>query len=428
MKFFAGWAVLMCSTLIQFVHAQVENTKLFQVTGPLAPEVSIAINPRNPLSVVVAAAPDHIFYSEDGGISWKKTTIKSTLGFYGSPTVACSGKGTFYFVHSSDASGKGIENESCMESLVCHISSDGGKTWEEGIPFAAEPTKDQANPFATVDGKGNVWVSWTQYDRYASTDSTCHSVVRASTSSNGKKWSTPVVLSQVHGKCANDDNTTAGSTMAVGEEKRVFANWANQQLIFLDRSFDNGGMWLTNDIIVAHQNGGWEQKITGHAQANGMPTLVIDRSKTDQKGMLYLTWSDSRSGETDPDIWFIRSNNYGDIWTPPLKVNGGTDKRAQYLPAMYVDNITNTIYIVYYDRRNHDDDQTDVYLAYSRDAGTTFKNVKVSKDPFTPAGSRFSGRNLSLVAHQGIVIPVWTRVDGDQISVMSARVTSEILP
>lgn len=429
MKIFAGWLLVACAFLSQHAIAQVENTTLYEVpTGSYAPEVSIAVNPRNPLSIVAATGPDRVFYSEDGGKSWKDNIMKSPHGFYGSPAVACDNKGTFYLVHSSDAQGKGPDHETCMESLVCHVSSDGGKTWDAGIPFGTTSGKDQANPFVSVDGKGNLWVTWSQYDQYNSGDSTCHSVILTSTSSNGKKWSTPVVLSQVHGKCANDDNTAAGATMALGDEKRIFAGWANQQLIFLDRSFDNGGMWLTNDIIVAQQNGGWNQRVAGHSQSNGLPTLVIDRSKTEQKGMLYLCWSDHRSGETDSDIWFVRSNNYGDIWTSALRVNGGTDKQAQYGPVMTVDNVTGAIYILYFDRRNYEDDQTDVYLAYSRDAGSSFKNVKISTTPFTPGDTPFTGRNLNLIAHKGIVVAVWSRVEADKVSLMSAVVSPDVLP
>jgi hypothetical protein len=429
MKIYAGWIAIVCLLLINPGFAQIVNRKLYEVTGQSsAPEVSMAVHPRSPLIIVAATGPDNVFHSEDGGKSWKNVKVKSSFGFYGSPVVACDSRGTFYLIHPSDVSGKGIRSETSFSTLVCQMSGDGGKTWDDGLPFGGSPDKDQANPFAQVDSKGNVWVVWTQFDKYSSSDSACHSVIMTSSSSNGKKWSAPRVLSQVHGKCANDLNTVAGGTLALSEEKKMFACWANQELIFVDRSFDSGDLWLTNDIIVTSQKGGWAQPMSGHQLSNGLPMLVIDRSKTEQRGMLYLAWSDQRSGNGDSDIWFSRSNNYGDIWTPAMKVNGGTDKQPQYLPVMTVDNGTGSIYILYYDRRNYEDDQTDVYLAYSHDAGSTFKNIKVSENPFTPAGEAFGGRNLYVSASKGNIVAIWSRVDGKTISLMSAQLQEGILP
>ena len=62
----------------------------------------------------------------------------------------------------------------------------------------------------TVDARGNLYLTWTQFGQEKDTDA-CASNVLFSMSRNGKKWSDPVVLSQVPGNCLNDGGTAAGA-------------------------------------------------------------------------------------------------------------------------------------------------------------------------------------------------------------------------
>jgi hypothetical protein len=86
-----------------------------------------------------------------------------------------------------------------------------------------------------------------------------------------------------------------------------------------------------------------------------------------------------------------------------------------------VDQATGYIYILFYDRRNAMlQNETDVYMAVSRDGGLTFRNEKVSQTPFRPIASRFFGDYTSIAATNGIVRPVWARMDGGQTSIWTA--------
>ena len=93
-----------------------------------------------------------------------------------------------------------------------------------------------------------------------------------------------------------------------------------------------------------------------------------------------------------------------------------------------VDQETGYIYIVYYDRRDYDDNQTDVYLAYSTNGGSSFKNVKISEKPFVPQADRFFGDYNNISAHEGIIAPIWTRMDEGKTSVWTAIIKHEDLP
>ena len=391
-------------------------------------EPTVAINPRHPGNIVVGSVLDNVYYTKDGGSTWKREKLSSEFGVYGDPVVIADPKGVFYYFHLSDPTGgKGGYDSEKLDRIVVQRSDDGGATWLSAGSIGLNHPKDQDKEWAAVDGKGNLYVTWTQFDKYGDPDPGCASNILFSMSKNGKKWTDPVVLSQVPGNCLDDGNTAEGAVPAVTFDGRVIVAWSNQGKIFLDRSFNGGGLWLTNDIVVGEQVGGWDLKIPGHDRCNGMPVLVTDKSKSHYRGSLYLVWADQRNGEDDTDIWFTRSHNYGDNWSAPARVNDDGAGKHQYLPWLTVDQETGYLYMVYYDRRNYDDLQTDVYLAYSTDGGSSFKNVMISERSFTPQDDRFFGDYNNISAHKGVIVPVWTRMDEGRTSVWTSIIRHEDL-
>lgn len=195
----------------------------------------------------------------------------------------------------------------------------------------------------------------------------------------------------------------------------------------MDRSYDGGETWLSTDIIVANQPGGWDIKVPGHDRANGMPVLLSNPSKTNVRNHLYLVWADGTNGPDDTDVWFSRSVDNGDHWSIKQRINDDPTRSHQYLPWTAVDPVTGYIYIVYYDRRNYPDQQTDVYLAYSTNGGTTFTNVKISEQPFTPSEDSFFGDYTNIAAYNGIITPIWTRMDNGRTSVVTCVIRFEEL-
>lgn len=408
-------------------HAQFKNINLDeQADSDCIGEPGIAINPRNPLNIVAASAPDNLYFTKDGGATWQKREARSSFGVNGDPAVIAGAKGDFYFFHLSEPTGgKGGYETKKSDRVVVQHSGDGGETWSDGETIGFNPPKDQDKAWPAIDTKNNLYVTWTQFNKYGDADPNCHSNIMLSASRNGRKWGDPIQISQTPGNCVDDDNTAIGAVPATFENK-IFVAWANQGKIFMDRSFD-GNMWLSNDMAIAEQPGGWNLKIPGHGRCNGMPILMTDKSKGPTRGSLYLAWADQRNGENDTDIWFIRSNNFGDNWTSPLRVNNDSPGKHQYLPWMAVDQLTGAIYIIYYDRRNYTNLQTDVYLAYSFDGGLSFKNTKISDTPFTPSESSFFGDYTNISAHKGIIAPIWTRMDEGKTSIWAAIIKQQEL-
>lgn len=408
--------------------SQVKNILLDkQLQGSAgAYDPTIAINPRYPNNIIAGSHPGNVYVTKDGGKTWTKKEMTSAFGISGDPTVVVDDKGNFFYLHISDPkSGQGGEETGKFDRIQIHKSVDGGDTWAEGESIGLNPPKNQNRQRATIDGRGNLFVAWTQFDKYGDADPDCKSNVLFSMSKNGKKWTDPVTISQNSGNCADDDDTPEGAVPAASFDGKVFVVWANHEKIFLDRSFNGGDWWLSNDIIVGEQKGGWNLKVPGHSRSNGMPVLMSDHSKTQYRGSLYVVWADQRNGEDDTDVWFSRSHNFGDNWSPPTRVNDDSRGKHQYMPSMAVDAATGYVYILYYDRREYDDNRTDVYLAYSNDGGASFKNVKISESPFVPQEEGLFGDCISLSAHKGTIAPIWTRMDSGKTSIWTAVISQK---
>lgn len=390
-------------------------------------EPAIAINSRYPNNIVAGALPDNVYYSKDAGKTWKKGRLALPSGDYGDPVITSDSKGNFYYFHAATRSATGAPDSEKGGGIIFQQSDDGGETWTAGGPMDINQSKDQNTERVTVDTKGNLYLTWAQFDKFGDAGPECHSNIMFTMSKNSKKWSDPVVISQLPGNCIGDDNTTQGAWPAATSDGKVFVAWSNGGKIYLDRSFNGGSLWLTNDIQVAEQKGGWDLKIPGHDKCNGMPVLMADNSKSPYRGSLYLVWADQRNGEEDTDIWFTRSHNFGDNWSSPARINDDGKGKHQYMPSMAIDNETGYVYIVYYDRRNYDDQQTDVYLAYSADGGANFRNVRISEKAFTPQEDVIFGDYNNISAHEGIVAPVWTRMDDGKTSVWTAVIQQEEL-
>ena len=153
-----------------------------------------------------------------------------------------------------------------------------------------------------------------------------------------------------------------------------------------------------------------------------MPVTACDISNGPYNGNIYVNWSDQRNGTNDTDIWICRSTDGGHTWSDPLRVNDDSPGKQQFFTWMAIDQTNGYIYIVFYDRRNYEDNRTDVYLALSSDGGQTFSNHKISETPFTPTAGIFFGDYINIAAHNNVIRPIWTRMDQNNLSLWTAIV------
>lgn len=408
----------------QFVNLLIDSAA--NKRGQFPTEPGIAISFKDPAKLVAGASSGKVYVSEDGGKQWKHVRLTSSFGIGYGARVLSDFSGNFYYIHVSDPTGKGEATEEFLDRIVVQKSRDNGQTWDGGSDAGYNPPNDQFQPNAIADRKGSIYLTWTEVEKLGSAEAGCTSRILFSKSSNGSKWNKPSVISVQGGNCIDDDGMAKGAVPAVASDGKMFVAWSQNGILYLDRSFDGGNFWLSNDIAITEQRGGWNFNVPGVQSVNGLPTLICNNTKGNFAGALYLVWAE-QVADDDTDIYFTRSLNYGDNWTQPLRINDDEPGKHQFMPAMTIDQVTGHVYILYYDRRSFDDNRTDVYMAFSEDHGATFKNVKVSQTPFLPTGESL-GTHIGIAAHNGLITPIWTRIDNGKSSVWMSVINHFELP
>jgi hypothetical protein len=419
--------LLMCGGLpAGWAQSQWENICIEPYApGAYAPcEPSIAIDPNDPAVLVAGAILDKVYTSADSGRTWAIDRLTSDFGVYGDPCVIASPKGFFYYFHLSNPGGRGYGSEGWLDRIVCQTSRTKGSTWNGGVGIGHNPPKDQDKEWAITNAKGSrVFVSWTQFDRYNSDDPNDSTVILFSRgNAKGNRWSKPVRLNKLAGNCLDNSGTAEGAVPATGRGNRVYVAWALGDTIWFDRSRNGGKTWLKDDIVATTIVGGWNQTIPGLKRSNGMPVTVCDRSGGAFDGRVYINWTDQRNGSDDTDVWVVWSDDEGESWSQPVRVNDDPPGKHQFFTWMTVDQSSGHLYAVFYDRRNYDDLRTDVFMAVSRDGGSTWENQRISESPFSPRLGPFFGDYNNITAVNGVVRPIWTRSDEGRTSVWTALI------
>lgn len=405
-----------------FINVLIDSTTANSRYQPCEP--SIFLSPLNPNVQVAGVVLNKVLRSLDGGRTWELQMVESSYGVYGDPVITADYKGNFYFAHLADPSGEGRSNDAWLDRIVIQKSTDRGKTWSNGTFAGHRPPADQDKHWLAVDPRLNyIYMTWTEFDKYGSADPADKSRILFSRSTDqGRSWSAATSISQYEGDCIDGDQTTEGAVPAVGPDGTLFVAWSYDEKIYFDKSVDLGRTWLETDKVAGTQPGGWDIDIPGLGRANGMPITATDLSEGPHRGNVYINYCDQRNGTDDTDVWLLKSTDSGETWSDPIRVNDDGPGRHQFFTWMSIDPVTGAIYIIFYDRRNYNDNKTDVYLAASFDGGESFRNVRVSESPFTPTTGVFFGDYNCVSAHDGIVRPIWTRMENGKLSIWTALI------
>jgi len=389
-------------------------------------EVTICINPKDPLNVVAGSNLDYYFYSTDGGYTWTEGRLNSTLGVWGDPVTVFDAEGNLYYGHLSDpADGDHIDR------IVVQKSTDGGQTWNDGAGIGLNPPKDQDKEWLAADHtdspyRNSLYTAWTEFDRYGSPNPEDRTRILFSYSRDfSESWSDPFVVSDVTGNCLDSDETVEGAVPAVGPEGQVYLSWAGPLGIVFDKSLD-GGVTFGDDIFVDSMPGGWNLYIPGIYRCNGMPVTACDISNSPYRGNIYIMWSDQRNGIQDTDVFLVKSTDGGNTWGSVKRVNDDQPGKQQFFPWMTVDQTTGNIYVAFYDRRDSTDFSTEVYLAKSSDGGETFENFKISEYPFRSVSGIFFGDYINIAANNGRIHTIWARMDGIDLSIWTTVIFDNV--
>lgn len=376
-------------------------------------EPSIKIDPSDPSRMMVGVILDQGLSSTDGGLTWKHDKLMSSYGVWGDPVIDADADGRFYYFHLSNP-----PDGHWIDRIVCQRSEDMGETWTDGSFAGLNEEKQQDKHWSVIDQRtGHIYLTWTEFDTYGISSPTCFSRIRFSKSADqGTSWSDAITISETLGNCEDSDETTEGAVPAVGPDGELYVCWANAKGLAFTSSEDDGLTW-SKEKIIDTMPGGWDMDVPGIYRCNGMPITKVDLSNGPDRGSIYITWADQRKGLQDTDIWIMSSRDGGSSWSKPMRVNNDVPGKHQFFPWMDVDQSNGDVHVVFYDRRNHEDNHTDVYLGRSTDGGRSFLNLPISESPFFPRRDVFFGDYTNISAVNGVVRPVWTRMDEGNLSV-----------
>lgn len=411
------------------VSAQVELVQLEKPCGSKydysQTEPSIAIDPTDPLIMAAGTILSDYYYSKDGGKTWKSKTLKSPYGVYGDPVLMFDKEGRLYYFHLSNYS-KG----EWLDRIVCQTADKVNGKFTDGSHTKPNGKKAQDKHWVAYDPDGStVYMTWTEFDEYESEKPEDSSrIVFSKSFDRGETWSDPIQISYYNGDCLDNDNTVEGAVPAIGPNGELYVVWTGPKGLVFQKSLDGGITWLEREELIATHYGGWTLKIPGIYRANGLPILHCDRSEGPNSGTLYLNWCDQKEGSNDTDVWLMKSTDGGKTWSDRIRVNQDAPGKHQFFTWMSVDQSTGYLYFVYYDRREYDDNSTDVYAAVSRDGGETFQELKLTETPFIPNELQFFGDYLNIAAVNGVVRPIFPRSDNLKISLWVALLEESDFP
>ena len=415
--------LLVLLALSSLSYSQYKNVKLNTIDDRSC-EVTIAINPTNPLNIVAGANLKNTFYTFDNGKSWINDTISSSFNVWGDPCVIFDMQGNAYYFHLSYPSRP--DRSGWIDRIVCQKSIDGGKGWTEGTYTGLNPPKKQDKQWGCSDWtnskwKNNVYVSWTQFDQYGSRNPDDSSNILFSRSTDsGISWSNSTRINEMAGDCRDSSNTVEGAVPCIGPNGEIYVAWGGPAGLIFTKSTDGGKTFSRN---VKAGEIAWDYEIEGIYRCNGLPIAGCDISNSIYRGNLYVNWSDQRNGNSNADIFLVKSTDGGETWSKPKRVNDDErgNNKQQFMSWMSVDPVTGNIYIIFYDRRNYNDMNTDVYVAVSTNGGKDFKNVKISESPFIPVSTVFFGDYIGVSAYDNFAACIWQRIDDAKLSIMFCR-------
>jgi hypothetical protein len=405
-------------------------------------ENSIFINPADPQNVLnsnnstanpyppLYGAND--FYSFDGGQTWDGELQGAGTDNSGDPAVVIGNNG-WYYVNSITGGGS-------YGQQVAY-STDQGNTWntviiDNGVSaYVLDKNHFWIDNHLLSPYEGNLYCAWTDFGGPHNYD-----IALSYSSDQGLSWSNAQNISAA----VNAGSHCQGVNINTGPNGEVYAVFAiydgssDENAHGMAKSLDGGANWQPATRIIENIRGIRFSETSKNMRVNSFPVLAVDVSGGAYHGNLYVVWANigipGVNTGSDIDVYMIRSEDQGDTWSSPIRVNQDEAGlgHQHYFPWITCDPITGTLSVVFYDDRNVGGNQCEVFCANSFDGGETWEDFKVSDVSFTPTpipglAMGYMGDYLGISARDSYVYPCWTdNRTGTSMTYVSPYVTNNL--
>jgi hypothetical protein len=324
-------------------------------------EEAVAVNPTNPKNIVIftniAEGTNGMFLavSFDGGQTWSRRIVGEGSDVFGDtccdPSLSFDEYGNLFMTYLYN-----VEN-----TVPVALSTDGGLTFSVvaniGAPASLATTRaarDERGLFHFVDqptivaGHGEVWVIF---------------------NAGGPMFATgaPVTgLGQVGsffaGEVAPGTNNCTYGDIAIGPAGQVM------QTCSLTETGQGGGKIFVNldpDGLGPAGFGGRVSVVDTHIggfdfilpqpdrSVDAEPGLAWDRTGGPHNGRVYLVYSIERPNESDDtDVYVRYSDDNGTTWNAGVRVNDDHTNTSQFMPKISLDPTSGNLAVVWYDSRD----------------------------------------------------------------------------
>jgi hypothetical protein len=343
------------------------------IVGDAANEPSIAIDPTDPDNIVIgwrqfdSVTSDFrqagYAYSHDGGATWTFPGSLDPGQFRSDPVLAADSLGDFFYYSLSSTT-----------TTEYFVSTDKGVTWTAPTYSPGGDKNWQTIDITGGLGDGHIYAIWNSQftccdpntDFTRSTDSAI-------------SWEGPYVLPR-HPKWGTNAVGPDGELYIVG------TNLLGSNHLILRSSDARDSLVTPTFPLTPNIDLGGVTATNGTPNPGGLMGQVwvaVDHSSGPTRGYVYVLGSVDPAGGDPLDVHIIRSADGGQTWSTPLRVNddpGGT--AWQWFGTMSV-SPEGRIDVVWNDTRKDPSAQTsELYYAWSTDAGSTFSSGLAVSPPF----------------------------------------------
>jgi hypothetical protein len=362
---------------------------------------------QNPVGSLYGANSTETY---DGGLTWDGDVEGAGGSNSGDPVALVGLDGAYYIGAISNSGGQQVSKStnSGATYTVYTVSNGGGGFLDKNHMWI---DNSLTSPF-----EGNLYDAWTDFGGSAN-----NNIGFSRSTNGGVTWSSQVNVSSA----VNAGSHCQGVNINSGPDGQVYVIWAiydgwptDESAIGMARSFDGGASFEPATRIIEDIRGIRNTGVEKNMRNNSFPSMAVDISGGEYNGNIYVLWSNIgvpgiNSGQ-DVDVYLIRSEDEGQTWSSPLKVNQDASGQGSkhYFPWITCDPENGILSVIFYDDRNVGGSQCEVFCANSNDGGDTWEDFKVSDVAFTPGpipglADGYMGDYLGINARDGWVYPAW---------------------